>query len=132
MTAVATKSKKVAPKPVAKAKGKAAAKKAPVTRAKKEGLRKPQVRILQCLSKGKEMSRADISEKAPVDVAACVEYLGSDDAAVRKANDAKHFPSLISLGFVTHKAYPTEAGGEGPTMYQITAKGRTALKNADA
>lgn len=95
------------------------------TESKKEtnpGLRKPQIRILAALSKGKPMTRAMIAEKSPVDVASCVEYLGSHDPDVRKANDTKHFPSLITLGLVKF------ANGEefGGVTYEISAKGRDA------
>lgn len=88
----------------------------------KQTLRKPQLRILAALSKSKTpMSRKDISTAAPVDQACCVEYIGSPDDAIRKANDLKHFPSLVSLGFVK------QAIGDGPAVYSITAKGKTAL-----
>lgn len=114
-TPVATPKAKPAKKPVAKKPS-----------APKKDLRKPQYRILKALSKaGKGMTRAQIAEKAPVDTASCVEYLGSHDAAVRKANDAKHFPSLITLGMV--KAEEQE---EGAVTYTITAKGRETAKNA--
>jgi predicted transcriptional regulator len=100
----------------------AAKKEAPA--AKKEGLRKPQVRILAALNKHGGMPRTKISEKAPVDLACCTEYIGSDDEATRKANDKSHFPSLLTLGFVS------AAADEGPTQYAITPKGRAALKTA--
>lgn len=105
-----------------------AAKVASPGRAKKEGLRGPQVRILKALAKAKgPMSRDVLAAKAPVDVAACVEYIGSTDDAVRKANDAKHFPSLISLGLV--KPVVTE---ESRAMaYEITVKGKTEAAKAE-
>lgn len=78
------------------------------------------------------MTRTEIADKAPVDVAMCTEYLGSDDETKRKQNDAKHFPSLLTLGLI--KAFPPavveEAGRQGST-YQITAAGKTALVKAD-
>lgn len=94
--------------------------------AKKEnGLRKPQLRILAALKKAKgALTRAEISEKAPVDVAACVEYIGSHDDATRKANDKKHFPSLVSLGLVKF-GMPEEGGA---VCYEITAAGRKAAE----
>lgn len=68
----------------------------------KKGLRAPQLRILKALKKSEATPRDRnwIAEKAPVDLATCVEYCGSPDPAKRKANDAKHFPSLLSLGFL--------------------------------
>src|SRR5690242_1633048 len=89
-----------------------------------KGLRAPQVRILQALAKsGKPLSRKEIAEKAPVDLAACVEYIGSADPAIRKANDVKHFPSLVSLGLVKEERHEGE-----PVTYAITAKGRKLAK----
>jgi hypothetical protein len=89
-------------------------------------LRKGQVRILRCLSKsGRPMDRKTISKKAPVDQASCVELIGSPDKATRVANDKKHFPSLISLGYVEAE-YPEE----GPALHAITASGRKALAAA--
>jgi hypothetical protein len=121
---------KAATKPAAaKPAPKAAAAPAPAKKEAKKGLRQPQVRILAALKKaGKALSRADISQKAPVDPAACVEYIGSNDADVRKANDAKHFPSLISLKLVKF-ANPDEGAA---TVYEITAAGTQALEKAQA
>jgi membrane protein involved in colicin uptake len=98
----------------------AKAEKAPA--AKKEGLRKPQLRILQALANTKAvgMTRGEIAEKAPCDVAGCTEWIGSSDAEKRAANDAKHFPSLITLGFVK-LGTPAEGGAD---YYSITAAGR--------
>lgn len=121
------------------AKKKTPAKKAAsAPRAKKEGLRKPQVRILKTLSKNsKPLTRSEIADKAPVDVATCVEYIGSDDDGVRKSNDKKHFPSLVTLGFVKATDGSPKKGKDGtfsdnagPTEYSITATGRKALEAA--
>jgi predicted transcriptional regulator with HTH domain len=87
---------------------------------KRGGLRKPMVRILKALSKAKApLTRSEIAEKAPCDVAGCVEWIGSSDADVRKANDTKHFPSLITLGLVK-----IDTTADGHTAYTITAKGK--------
>jgi hypothetical protein len=108
----------------------AAAPKAPKTPAPAKekadgGLRKPQVRILTALVKSAvPLDRKTLAAKAPVDVAACVEYVGSHDEAVRKANDEKHFPSLVTLGLIKFGP-PTESGG---TTYEVTAKGRKELE----
>lgn len=102
---------------------------APKEKAKKDGLRKPQVRILAALARNKAaLTRSQIAEKAPVDAAACVEYIGSADEAVRKANDVKHFPSLISLGLV--KIEQRDVDGTDTILHTITAKGRTELEKA--
>lgn len=86
-------------------------------------LRKPQVRVLKALTQSKTaLTRKEISEKAEVDVSGLTEWIGSSDQATRKANDKKHFPSLLSLGLVS----ATEKDGE-PTAYSITGKGRKAL-----
>jgi hypothetical protein len=87
------------------------------------GLRKPQIRILEALAKAKKpMSRKEISEKAPVDLAFCTEYVGSHDEDVRKKNDAK-FPCLITLGMVKYAPSGDATGGH----YEITDKGRKAV-----
>jgi hypothetical protein len=92
---------------------------------KKTGLRKPQVRILSALSKARgPLNRAAIASKADVDVAGMVEHIGSSDPAKRKANDAKHWPSLLSLGFVKEASNEEEGGG---SVYEITAAGKKAL-----
>lgn len=111
-------------KPAAKKADKKPAPKAAPKKVEKKndgGLRKPQIRILKCLAKStKTMDRKTVAAKAPVDQAACVEYLGSHDAKVRAANDKKHFPSLVTLGLV--KFGPHEE--EGGVAYEITAKGK--------
>lgn len=121
-----------APKKVAKKA--AATKKAPVKKAAKapaaatpakdkSGLRKPQERILKYLAKhsDKSFTRAQIAEKAEVDVAACVEYIGSHDDKKRIANDKKHFPSLVTLKLV--KFGPQQEEGAA-VSYQISATGK--------
>lgn len=132
--AVATPTKKAVKKTTKKVAAKKAVKKVEVKKAapakteKKDGLRKPQERILKCLAKtAKPLTRAMIAEKAPVDVAACVEYLGSHDDNTRLANDKKHFPSLISLGLVKHEQHDID--NKDVVVYLITAKGKaTAAK----
>lgn len=95
--------------------------------AKKTGLRSPQWRILTCLAKAKApMSRKQISEKANVDLAFCTEYLGSNDPEKRAANDAKQFPSLITLG---HVKFGNDEESKG-TVYELTAKGRKEAEKA--
>jgi len=121
-----TKSTKTAPKAKAKKanpKAKKPAKKSLLAKTK-TGLRKPQIRILQCLAKSrKALSRKEIAEKAPVDVAGCVEWIGSSDPETRASNDAKHFDSLITLRAVKF-SLPVEGNGEA---YEITSLGRKML-----
>lgn len=113
-------------KSVAEKKEEAAAS-APATKEKKAGLRKPQVRILAWLSKaGKPQTRAQIAEKAPCDVANCVELLGSHNPETRAANDVKHYPSLLSLGFV--KLEKHDVDGKDVMSYSISAKGKAAYE----
>lgn len=110
-------------------------KKAPTPRKKaekkdkpKSELRAPQIRILKALKGGKTLTRAQIASKAPVDVATCVEYLGSPDPAIREKNDKKHFPSLVSLGLVRQEQHDID--NRDVMMYSITAKGTKALEKA--
>lgn len=122
-----------------------AAKKAPTPKAtakpepssnghKKEGLRAPQVRILQALSKAKSpLTRKQISEKAPCDLAFLTEYMGSQDDEIRAKNDAKMM-SLRSLGYVKVEfnlsSPATGSKGREGAAYSITLKGKTALLKA--
>lgn len=119
-TKLASKNKKPVPKTESTPKGK------PAAETKTNGLRKPQIRILLCLNKSaKPLTRSQLAEKAPVDAASCVEYLGSHDADIRKANDTKHFPSLLSLGYV--KIEEEEQDGRSIMVYSISANGRKIL-----
>ena len=100
-------------------------KSAPAPAKKTSELRKPQVRVLQALSKSKEpMTRKEISEKGDVDLAMLNSYIGAHDLKIRAKNDKAVCPSLLSLGFV--KA----SDGEGATVYTITAAGRKAIEAA--
>jgi DNA-binding MarR family transcriptional regulator len=87
-----------------------------------DGLRKPQIRILQALGKAKEpLTRAEISKRAKVDSAWLTEYVGSVvDAKIRAKNDKK-FKSLVTLGHVTAK------DSDDGTVYSITSSGRKAV-----
>lgn len=92
---------------------------------KKGGLRTAQVRILKLLSKKDLLPRNIIAEKAPVDVANCVELIGSHDPDKRAANDVKHFPSLITLGLV--RAEQHDVKGRDTILYRITPKGKSEV-----
>jgi len=112
-------------------------------------IRKPQLRILAYLAKQKRPStRKQIADGAPVDTAMCTEYLGSDNDAIRLKNDAKHFPSLVTLGYIAARSPATRSDAATPgdgdeqqrssamqsgapvTTYTITDAGREALKTA--
>ena len=112
-----------AKKAPAKKAAKKAASKESAPRSKKDGLRAGQVRILKALSKKDLMGRVEIAQKAPVDVANCVELIGSHDEDKRAANDVKHYPSLITLGFVKPEQH--DVNGKDTILYRITAKGKT-------
>lgn len=93
--------------------------------AKKEGLSKPQVRVLQCLAKAKKpLTRAEISDKGNVDLAMLNSYIGSQNDAIRKKNDQKVMPSLLTLKLV-RQVLPEEGQG---ASYEITTVGAKALK----
>jgi len=94
----------------------------------KSDLRKPQQRILECLAKASQpMTRKEIAEHAGVDSAGCTEWIGSTNDDTRLANDTKHFPSLVSLGFVKQSVNAVE-GGKATAFYTITAVGRKQVK----
>ena len=95
--------------------------------AKSNGLRKPQLRILQALvTSRKALTRQQIAAKAPVDAAATTEYIGSLDPQTREANDLKHFPSLISLKAL--KVEQHDVKGKDVIVFSITAKGKKLAK----
>jgi DNA-binding MarR family transcriptional regulator len=103
------------------------AKKATDTQAPKEksGLRKPQIKILLTLAKKDEVTRAQLAEKAGVDTAGMVEWMGSLNPEKRAANDVKHFPSLLTLGLV--KAEQHDVDGKDTVLYFLSAKGKAAV-----
>lgn len=104
---------------------KAPAKKGPEKKSKSDGLRKPQIRVLQALGKSKQpLSRKEISDKGEVDLAMLNSYIGSHDTKIRAKNDKKVMPSLLTLGYV--KA----SDGESGVVYSITAAGKKALEGA--
>lgn len=117
-----------APAAPAKPKAKKAAKpKAKPAKAAKptNGIRKPQLAILKALAKaGRSLTRGQIADKAKVDVAWLTSWIGSHDEGVRKANDKKHFPSLLTLGLVKY----APGDEDGAVAYQVTAKGEKVAK----
>jgi len=121
------KSRKERKMKTAKKTTKTVAKKTVKTAAKKSnGLRKPQLRILQALLKGKSLTRQQLAAKAPVDAAATTEYIGSLDPSTREANDKKHFPSLISLKAL--KVEQHDVNGKDVIVFAITAAGKKLAK----
>lgn len=99
--------------------------KEPKPKKEKKGLRDPQLRILKALvTAGEPLTRKQLSKLAPVDLAACTEYVGSANETVRLANDEKFFPSLLSLGYVVQVEVPSEDGSDKKTTaYEITETG---------
>lgn len=98
-------------------------------RAKKDGLRKPQVAVLKTLSKSsKPLSWAQICEKAGTDPSSATSLMGSKDPATRAANDKRKFPCLLTLKAVK-LGTPDESG---PTVYEITPTGRQLLAKSEA
>lgn len=84
-------------------------------------LRAAQLRILGALAgAGAPLTRKQIADAAECDQAGLTEHIGSPDPERRKANDAKHWPSLLTLGMV--KA----TDSDGTTVYTVTAKGQKA------
>lgn len=139
----ATTGKKPAAKPGSKAKAAATVKAAAVpakkaeTKAKtthaagadkqKSGLRKPQIKVLECLDKKDGLTRAEIATKTGVDQASLTGYIGPVDPVKRKYNDETYFVTLVTLGYVKHELHE----GEGIT-HKITAAGRKALEKIKA
>lgn len=98
-------------------------------RPKGNGMRMPQLKILAALAKsGKWMSRKEVVEATGADNAWMTEWLGSNDPSKRAANDAKHFPSLVTLAYVSFDTQDRD--GRDTTVYKITPEGRAALKTA--
>lgn len=124
--------------PAKKKRAKGSKKKAPAKkksggsgRPKKEGLRKPQVRILKAmLKRGKPMTRNEISDKAEVDRPFCTTWLGCLDPEKRKANEEKRgIPSLVGLGLTRVEEH--DVNGKSTILFSLTAKGKTAAKKAE-
>lgn len=111
-----------AKKPASK---KAPAKKTPAkaapAKATKEGLRKPQVRILAVLAKanGKPMTRTKIGELTNLDAAWVGAFIGGSGQRTRP------FEQLDPAGYV--KTTTTKVDDRDITTHSITDKGRKAL-----
>jgi hypothetical protein len=127
-----TPAKKTAPvKAAAKKTAAPKEKKERAPREKKEGLRNPQVRILQFLAKsGSAKTRKEIAEGAPADLAMLNSYIGSDNEEVRVKCDADNFPSLLTLKHVKSDEEENPEGGRARKVYTITAVGKKALESA--
>jgi hypothetical protein len=85
-------------------------------------LRKPQIRILKCLADGRARTKPQIVKDARVERGWCTSYLGSNDPEKRAYNDAREFPSLLTLGYIRSEI--VDAGGKDIYVYEITDKGR--------
>lgn len=97
-----------------------------VGRVKKEGLRIPQVRILEAVSKAADgLTRSQISTNAKVDPA-MQHYLGPVDPARVESQAVKEgFPSLLSLKYL--KQSKQDVDGKDVILYTITKAGQNAL-----
>lgn len=113
--------------------GKATAdKKAPVSR-KKDGLRKPQLRILHELATcktGTGMTRKELLEANVVDPAWLYVQLGQPDAARNNHNEEKWgVKSLVTWGYASFKIVTVEKGVT-EEIAVATAAGRKAYQTA--
>lgn len=97
--------------------------------AKKSGLRKPQLRILEYLSEqDKPKTRKEIAKQSKIHQPQMTQYLGAVDKETRKKNDTLIFPSLLSMGLVKATSEKKNKTGRSVTTYQITVKGKKAVK----
>ena len=95
-------------------------------KAKKDGLRKPQIRVLQALAKKDGLTRAQIAERGNVDLAMLNSYIGAHNEEVRAANDAANFPCLLTLKMVRDEVHDVD--GKDVVHYSLTALGRKAVE----
>jgi len=129
MSATATEKKTVSKKTTKAAKhGKGKKGKGGTKKKEVGGLRRPQLRILSILAKGKSLTRSQIAEKAPVDNAMCTTYIGSNNPDIRKKTD-KNVVSLLTLKYV--RAELPEEEGRDIVLYTITALGKKTLNNSE-
>jgi hypothetical protein len=90
---------------------------------KVKGLGKPAIRVLQCLAKSKSpLTRAEIAEKAPVDIAWVSLFVGFKDGREGGKDD------LVAMGAA--KVTQQDVNGRDVLHYSITAKGRQVLEKA--
>lgn len=95
----------------------------------KKGLNKPQTRVLMYLVKaGSPKTRKEIAAGAKVDQAFLTENIGSNNIEIRKANDEKYWPCLLTLGFVKSEDGEDPATGRVTTIYTVSAAGRKAAE----
>lgn len=103
---------------------------APKAKKEEKAIRKPQLRMLVVLSKLKRaISLRELAEKADVNYGGCTILIGSLNEQKRKENDARYFPSLVSLGLVKveyHESNKSE--GKQDVRYTISAKGKEAIQ----
>jgi hypothetical protein len=130
-TAASTKTPKAQGATAAPAKkGKQAAKPEPkkVAASEPQGLKGVQVRVLAALAKAKTgLTRKAAAEAAGMPYSGLTFELGAVDDTVRTANDASHYPSLLSLGAVKLEVAPE---GERGFRYVLTPKGRKMMESA--
>lgn len=124
--------KKTAPKKAVKKVAKKATKKttaAKAPRAKKEGLRAAQVRILHVLGKAKQpLTKVELAEKAETDPTKMGVFVGPRDGESKTTSERWPFPGLYELGYVKVEQFEEYRG----QVVTITAKGRKALEDLKA
>src|SRR5690349_6148298 len=98
------------------------------TRASKERLSEPQVRILEALAKENgPLTRKEIHEKTKVDLPSLGAYAGYKD---RTINDRScHSGNLFNRGYV-RLSFPKDVNGRKVIAYEITSDGLKALSEA--
>lgn len=97
-------------------------------RAKKDGLRGPQIRILQTLARNsRPLSRKQIAEKAGVDPTKIGDYAGPrPDSQSFETAEKWPFPDLHTAKLVRVEQHDID--GRDVLCYTITAAGRKALE----
>ena len=121
----APKAEKPAAEPAAPEKGKKG-------KAKKEGLPRPQLRVLAALADSDgPLTKAEVTAKAKINAGIIADAIGRFDAEARKKRDAelKRF-SLLSAAFVRLVEVKAGEDTKAETRLEITEAGRDALAKA--
>jgi hypothetical protein len=90
----------------------------------KSGLRKSQIQILQALADGRARTKAQIMKDSGVRNWLC-SLIGAHDEEVRTKNDARRYPSLLTLELI--QSEKIDVGGQDIYVYEITPKGRRTI-----
>lgn len=118
-------SKKAVKKTSAKKTSKKAESNGQEPRARKEGLRDAQVRIMKAMKDGKERTRKEIADKSKSVYNTVGDYLGPRPEGQSEETAAKWpFPTLVELGYL--KTTTRDYNGRDVIAYVITPKGKAA------